>query len=99
MAYHCLHLRLNLRLRLCLQWDLVIHIGRVCVCCQWQARGVWLVPLIEGLEVPPDFLHIRLGGVGRLRGRVPILLLQYGVHSVGIFPYHGRLQTPPDLSC
>ena len=40
-VYWCLHLLL--------QWDIVIHFGRVDVCCQEQSKGVWLLPLIEVL--------------------------------------------------
>ena len=69
-TYRCLHLRL--------QWDLVVHLGRVYVCFQGKTRGVWILPLIEGLELPPDILHIRPGGVWRPHRRMPILTFQYG---------------------
>ena len=69
------------------------------MCCQGQARGVCILPLIEGLEVPPDLLYIRPGGVGRPHGRVPIPPFQYGVCSAGARPSLGRLQTRPDLCC
>ena len=61
--------------------------------------SVWLLPLIEVLEVPPDLLHIRLGGVGRPHRRVLIPQFQYGIRFGVIFPSRGRLQTRPDLCC
>ena len=69
------------------------------MCCQRKARGVCLLPLIEVLEVPPDLLHIRMVGVGRLRGRLPIPLFQYSSRSVGVCLSHGRLQARSDIRC
>ena len=60
---------------------------------------MWLLPLIEGMEVLPNIPHIRPLGVGHTQGRVPIPTFQYGVRYVGVRPYHGRLQTCPDLCC
>ena len=88
-SYCCLHLRLK--------WDIVVHLGRVDMCIQGQTRGVWLLPLVEGLENPPDIIHVRSGGVGRPCGRVTIPPFQYGVRSAGVRPSCGRLNTHPDL--
>ena len=87
--YRCLHLRLR--------WYLVIHLGWIYVCGQGQGRGVWLLPLIEGLEIPPDLFHVFPGGFGRPCGRMPIPTFHYGVHSTGVRPSCDRLQTRPDL--
>ena len=60
---------------------------------------MWILPLIEDLEVPPDLLHIRRGGVGRPYGCVLIPPFHNGVRSVGVRPSCGRLHTRPHLLC
>ena len=82
-SYHCLQLRLR--------WDLVVHLGRVDVCSQEQARGVWLLPLIEVLEIPPDLFNVCPVGFGHLCGRVMLSTFQYGVQSTGVCLSCGRL--------
>ena len=91
VSYRCLHL--------CLWRDLVIHLCRVDLCSQVHARGVWLLPLIEGLELTPELLHICPGGVGRMCRHMPIPTFQYGVRSVVVHPSCWRLQAFPDISC
>ena len=72
------------------------------MCCQGQAKGVWLLPLIEGLVVTPNLLHIRPGGAGHLHVCVTIPTFQYGVRSAGVCPSRpssSRLQKLPDFRC
>ena len=86
-------------LHLLLRWYLIINIGWVQLCCQWQTRDACLLPLIEGMKFPPDLLHILPGGVGRSGGRVPIPPFQYSVRSTGVCSSRGSLQTRPNISC
>ena len=67
--------------------------------CHRQARGVWLLPLIEGLEIPPDLFHVRLVGFGCPYGRMQISTFQYSVRSAGVCSSRVRLHTRPDLRC
>ena len=88
--YCCLHL--------ILWWDHIIHLVRVHVCFQSLTRGVCLLPLIEGLEVPPELFHIRPRGVGRPHRRVTIPMFHSEIRSARVYPSCGRFQTCPDLS-
>ena len=48
--------------------------------------GGGVLSLMEVLEVPPYLLHIYPGGIGCLRGRMPLPPFKYGVHSIGSKP-------------
>ena len=87
--------RSGIHTHLCLRWDIVVHLVCVDVCCQGQDRGVWLLSLIEVLEVPPELFHIRTGGVGRPRGRVLIPTFQNAEHSAESAPAVEGSKHPP----
>ena len=56
---------------------------------------MWILSLIEGLEVLPDLLYIYLGGVGCRCGRMPIPTFQYGIRSMGSAPpVEGSIHAP-----
>ena len=89
--YRCLHLRI--------QSNLVAHLGRIDVCRQGQASKVWILPLIEGLEIPPDLFYVCPGGVGHPCGHVSISTFQYGIRSAGSAPpMAGSINAPISVS-
>ena len=58
-----------------------------------------VLPLIQGLEVPPDILHIGPRRVGRPHGCVAVPAFQYSVRSVRVCLSCCRIQERPDRCC
>ena len=60
---------------------------------------MWVLPLIKGLGVPPEFLHIGPVKVGRPRACMLVPMFQYGVCSSRVRLSQRWLQTLPDFRC